>query len=79
MFIYRISLFHAIHFQKWLINGCPNVIKTKKLRNDMLDFNFATFATYFDGLLTKDKKCLDSYLEGQLLLNEVLIPKLRKQ
>ena len=31
--------------------------KTITIRNDMVDANFVAFATYFDGLLSSDKKC----------------------
>jgi hypothetical protein len=37
----------------------------------MVDVNFATFATYFDGLLTDDKNAGDIYADGKFLLKEV--------
>ena len=30
--------------------------KATTMRNDLIDANFAAYATYFDGLLTEDKK-----------------------
>ena len=31
-------------------------IRPEKLRNDMVDVNFAAYALYFDGILTNDQK-----------------------
>jgi len=33
--------------------------------------NFAAFATYFDGLLTSDKRAHEIYVEAEFLLREV--------
>lgn len=42
-----------------------------KLRDDVVDVNFATYATYFDGLLTADKKAGEVYEDAKLLLREI--------
>ena len=76
MFSYRSCLFYALHFQEWLIKGSPAKISAKNLRNDIVDINFATFATFFDGLMTRDKKCKARYSEGEALLENALIPAL---
>ena len=78
MFSYRSCLFYALHFQEWLIKGSPAKIAAKNLRNDVVDINFATFGTFFDGLMTKDKKCKARYFEGKALLEGALIPALSK-
>jgi len=75
-FIYRQSLFYALHFQEWLIKGSPKELSAKKTRNDIIDLNYATYSTYFDGLLTKDKRCHDFYLDGDYILKNILIPSL---
>ncbi len=41
----------------------------KKIRNDMVDMNYAA---YFDGLLSKDKKAMNIYTEAKFLLHNVL-------
>ena len=74
MFSYRSCLFYALHFQEWLIKGSPAKISAKNLRNDVVDINFATFATFFDGLMTRDRKCKARYFEGRALLEGALIP-----
>ena len=46
-------------------------MKAEKLRNEVIDVNFATFATYFDGLLTDDKRANSIYEHAAFLLQEV--------
>ena len=36
--------------------GGPKSVKAEKIVNDLVDVNFAAFATYFDGLLSMDEK-----------------------
>jgi hypothetical protein len=42
-----------------------------KLRNDLIDANFATFGTFFDGLLSADKAAQRIYMQADFLLREV--------
>jgi hypothetical protein len=44
--------------------------KPEKLRNDVIDVNFAAFATYFDGLITSDKRAREIYAEAEFLLEK---------
>jgi len=50
--------------------GTPKTNR-EKLRNDMVDVNFATFATYFDGLMTADKKAAEIFADADFLLRDV--------
>jgi len=51
-FIFRIALCSFMLALRWIsMNGTINV-KPERMRNDLVDINFAAFATYFDGLLT---------------------------
>jgi hypothetical protein len=43
----------------------------EKLLNTMVDANFATFATYFDGLMTRDKIASEIHADAHFLLREV--------
>ena len=45
-----------------------------KLRNDIVDLNFATFATYFDGLLSADRKPLRIYDHASFILGAITRP-----
>ena len=53
----------------WIQNGRQKNIKSAKLRNDIVDLNFATFALYFDGILTNDQKLIDIYEHTKMWLN----------
>ncbi len=56
-----------------IINGSGGTVKAnpEKLRNDMVDVNFATIATYFDGLLTEDRRAAETYDYAKFLLREI--------
>jgi len=41
---------------KWISEGGYQSIEVQKFQNDVIDMSYTTYATYFDGLLTKDKK-----------------------
>jgi hypothetical protein len=38
----------------------------------MVDLNFATFATYFDGLLSADKKLTRIYAQANYILGQII-------
>ena len=44
------------------------------MRNDLVDINFVAYATYFDGILSADKKLGEIYDEASWLLFNVFIP-----
>ncbi len=48
-------------FQEWYIAGGLKDVKSKKMMNDLLDVQIAAYATYFDGLLSNDKKAMRIY------------------
>ena len=68
-FVFRYALCTHILIVK-ASAGTPKTNR-EKLRNDMVDVNFATFATYFDGLMTADKKAAEIYADAELFLREV--------
>jgi len=39
----------------------------------MVDLNFATFATYFDDLLSADKKLTRIYLQANYILRQIIL------
>jgi hypothetical protein len=71
MFIFRYALCAYVSILKRIEDGGAGKTKPEKLRNDVIDVNFATLATYFDGLLTTDKRAGEIYAEAQFLLREV--------
>jgi hypothetical protein len=70
-FIFRYSLCACVSILKRIEDGGAGKAKPEKLRNDVIDVNFAAFATYFDGLLTADKRAAEIYAEAAFLLPEV--------
>lgn len=75
-YIFRFAIsayFLSLH---WICNGGPGDVKRDKLRNDIVDMNYVTYATFFDGLLTNDKKMIEIYQETCFILEHVFDSKL---
>ena len=70
-FIFRFALCGYVSILKRIEDGGAGKTKPDRLRNDVVDMNFAAFATYFDGLLTSDKRAHEIYVEAEFLLREV--------
>jgi hypothetical protein len=70
-FIFRYALCAYISILKRIADGGAAQAKPEKLRNDVIDVNFAAFATYFDGFLTADKRASEIYADAEFLLREV--------
>lgn len=60
-FILRYTLCVIILTLSWIKEGGAHGAKPERLRNDLVDANMATYATYFDGLLTADKNLIKIY------------------
>jgi hypothetical protein len=67
-FLFRIALCMLLLGLRWISVGGAANVSPQRLRNDLVDINFATFATYFDGLLTVDDKLISIYLEANIWL-----------
>ncbi len=59
---------------RWISDGSINSLKPDKRLNDLIDMNYAAYATFFDGLLTDDKKLIDIYRDACFFLNEIFKP-----
>jgi len=70
-FIFRYAISGYVLFLKRIRDGGVGKTKPEKLRNDVVDVNIVTFATYFDGLLTADKRAAEIYAGAEFLLREV--------
>jgi hypothetical protein len=60
-FVFRYSLMGQLLALRWISDGGIENIKPKRLGNDLVDMSHAVYATYFDGLLTREKKWLEIY------------------
>lgn len=60
-YIFRHTLSNYLLVLKWLIDHGWTSYPDVKMRNDSVDMTYVAFATYFDGVLSKDKKINSIY------------------
>lgn len=70
-FLFRSALCSFLWALDWISTGGPKGVKTERIRNDLVDVTFATFATYFDGLLSMDEKPCRIYRQAALVLESI--------
>lgn len=68
-FIFRNALCCYLLALEWAASGGAKDATDHKIRNDMVDSHFVTYATYFDGLLTRDAKAMKLYRRAQEILH----------
>lgn len=73
LFIFRYVLCSYLNTLGWISEGGAKGAKPTTIRNDLVDMNYVAFATYFDGLLTKDKKAILIYKQAKYLLDKVIV------
>jgi hypothetical protein len=56
---------------KWISDGGTGNVKPEKLRNDVIDMQYVPYATFYNGLLTNDKKMIQIYSESCYLLENL--------
>lgn len=69
-FVFRYALCGYISILMRIADGSARQAKPDRLRNDVIDVNLAAFATYFDGLLTADKRANEIYRLASVSLRE---------
>jgi hypothetical protein len=62
-FLFRSAIAMRLLALWWAENGGIENVRAEALRNDMIDVTYVVCATYWDGLLTKDKKMRAIYEE----------------
>ncbi len=55
-YLFRLAVALVIYLLWWIRSGSPKIARTDRVRNDLIDLNFAVYGTYFDGFLSDDKK-----------------------
>jgi hypothetical protein len=69
-FIFRVALCAYLLALRWIsVSGARNV-NPERIRNDIVDLNFAAVATFFDGILTSDVKVRQIYHDAHFLLRK---------
>jgi hypothetical protein len=72
-FIFRVALCTYLLGHRWIAVGGAKQVKATRIRNDLIDVILATYATYFDGLLSADKKVNSIHNEARWLLANVFV------
>lgn len=70
-FQFRAALCSYLWALDWISLAGPKSVKAEKIRNDLVDVNFAIFATYFDGLLSMDEKARRIYQQAAIVLESI--------
>ncbi len=55
IFLYRYALATVLYLMKWIGSGSQVLRNRARIRNDFIDLNFATYGTFFNGLMTADR------------------------
>lgn len=62
-YVFRFAICTHFLSLRWIKDGGVEQVSAEKLRNDIVDMSYVTYATYFDGLLSLDKKLNEIYIE----------------
>lgn len=73
-YVFRNAICSYLLALKWMTDGGINNAKEDTFLNDLIDMHYAAYATFFDGLLTKDKKLKTIYLDTCFILKEFIEP-----
>lgn len=55
-FLFRVGVSTTASFLEWVRSGSPPIVKSEKLRNDYVDSMLTVFGTYFNGVMSGDKR-----------------------
>jgi len=72
-YVFRYSLAACSLAARWISVGGAQMVKPDRLANDITDMTYVAYATFFDGLLSKDQKVVEIYDECRFLLDEVFV------
>ncbi len=72
-FLFRTALCSYLLAKRWISVGGAQQAKLERIRNDLVDVNFAVFATYFDAFLTADRKINELYRETDWVLSNIFV------
>lgn len=71
-FVFRYALMGQLLAMRWITDGGIQTVKPERLGNDLVDMSHAVYATYFDGLLTRERKWLELYDDASWFFREGL-------
>lgn len=67
-FLFRFAVCSLVWSLDWIAQGGADNVRADRLRNDLVDVIFATYATYFDDFLSRDKKALRVYARAKFIV-----------
>lgn len=67
-FLFRHSVATFVWSLDWIARGGADGVRADRMRNDVVDVIFATYATFFDGLISKDEKAQRIYRDAKFIL-----------
>jgi hypothetical protein len=70
-FIFRNTLCAVLSWIRWIGDGSEPKLSAKRVLNDQVDVNIATFGTYFDGVLSNDRRLELLYAETRSILTHL--------
>ena len=75
-FLFRVGIGVTASFLEWVRTGSPPIIKAAKVRNDHVDSMLAVFGTYFNGVMSGDRRLQRIHLLSRKLLQNrgVILP-----
>lgn len=68
-FLFRHSVATFVWALDWIARGGADDVRADRMRNDVIDVIFVTYATFFDGLLSSDEKAQRVYRGTQFILS----------
>ena len=57
-YLFRVGLGLIMYLLWWIRGGSQRIVRIDRASNDFVDLSFAVYATYFDGLMSRDDKAL---------------------
>lgn len=69
--VFRYCLCMMILLTRWIVGGRQKGSNPASVANDVIDANIAAYATYFDGLLSGDRKLVALHREARHILTEI--------
>jgi hypothetical protein len=69
--VFRYCLCMTLLLTRWIAGGRQTRTKAAAVANDVVDANIAAYATYFDGVLSADRKLQSLHQEARHVLREI--------
>ena len=70
-FLFRHSVATFVWSLDWIARRGADNVRADRMRNDVVDVIFATYATFFDGLLSKDERAQRVYQATHAILSKL--------